>query len=105
MLKKLVAQLNKSYPKPHSQNVTSKPITLSRDNGFKNYSYCEKLIHMIDVCLNKNGLPPCLKKMNLALTIEESHENTAFDLIDATITDNAVASFTVDQHKMFLDLI
>lgn len=68
----LVTQNNKSYPKLHSQYITSKPFTFGHGKGFKICSYYKKLVHMIELCFKKHGIHPYLKRMNLYQTIDDS---------------------------------
>lgn len=48
-------------------------------HGLSNYN---KPGHTIKVCFKKCGLPPSLKKMNLAQTIGDSTNNNAHDQVE-----------------------
>lgn len=63
---KMVAQLNKPYMQGRSSDSRNKPYSFNKSKGLKTCTFFNKHGQIIEACLKKHGLPPYLKKTNLA---------------------------------------
>lgn len=70
-----VAQMSKPFNQGKHWDINTKSSSVARGCGIKIFPYCQKLGHTIDVCFKTHGLPPYLKKENMAQTTD-SEDNT-----------------------------
>ncbi|XP_058777098.1 uncharacterized protein LOC131651452 [Vicia villosa] len=99
---KLLAYINKSNKKGPSSDQTSKNSAYQKSKGIKICSYCNKPGHTIEVCFKKHGLPPYLKKSQIA---QVSTEDSTTDKPDDTDQCSNQSVLTVDQQRALLALL
>ncbi|XP_058783548.1 uncharacterized protein LOC131658251 [Vicia villosa] len=102
---KLIAQVQQQQSsKGRPSEANTKPPYNPKSKGIKICTYCNKPGHTIEVCFKKHGLPPYLKKANIALAAsDDSNTEEGNSAASEDTTDSF--TFTAEQQRALLALI
>ncbi|CAI8610348.1 unnamed protein product [Vicia faba] len=101
--KTIIANIQKPYTKSRTSDSRSKPTYASKPKATKICTYCNKPGHTIEICFKKHGLPPYLKRANMAQTATEEPDHD--DSPTSQIEESQDVGFISEQHHALLALL
>lgn len=104
---KILACIFKPYHSFSNTYHNQKVPHYGSSRELKNFTYCNKIGHTIEVCFKKHILPPYLKKSstNDTSSFFDNPTNATEAELEELALNHGYTTFTIDYHKALLALL